>query len=288
MTVSKHPQYTVRRVLGQAQFGDVLLCRKASDDNQAESLVVVKQVNVRELRLRRRRGGERPCDDPIRECEVAAKIQAVGAHKNVVKYLDSFKMDASTIGIAMEYCNDGDLLQHLEEMPDHRLPEREALEAFRQIVDGLQFLHTKVGVAHRDVSLENVLVHDGVCKISDFGLCAPANQVSMDRVGKLGYMAPEVVAEMAYDPKQADVWSLGILFFVLLTGSPLVDIASADCDRFLAFCRFGVRRILVEWGIAAELHEETIDLCERLLQINPSDRISLAAVQQHSAFNSEI
>lgn len=140
---------------------------------------------------------------------------------------------------------------------------------------GVDYLHRHLRIAHRDLSLENVLVHNGVCKISDFGLSVDANARCCGRVGKAYYMAPEVVAGETYDPVKADVWSLGILWFILLTGSPLVPIASTKATSFLALRRCGVASVFKSWGFEKKVSPAVIGLVSRMLTVDPKERISL-------------
>jgi serine/threonine protein kinase len=308
--------YRVQRVLCQAQYGDILLCRLdsetcRSDEGENENqigpdadLVVVKQISW--PRLQGSNNCERAAaatlqasDDPMLEVDIAAKICAAGNHKNVVQYHKVLRGDRGSFGIVMEYCNEGDLLKRLDQLPGNRMPEVEALTVLREIANGLDFLHNTVGVAHRDVSLENVMVRDGVCKIGDFGLSTHvhldrtahreegnlSDRVVEGRVGKLGYMAPEVAAGHPYDPFLADVWSMGVSFFILLTGSPLIEMASVDCPGFRAFRRLGLRRVLTDWKMIDDFHEETINLAERMLEVDPHNRIPLQAILRHSAFD---
>ncbi|GMF44073.1 unnamed protein product [Phytophthora lilii] len=111
------------------------------------------------------------------------------------------------------------------------MDERRSIHIMTQVFAGVNYLHQQIGIAHRDLSLENVLMHNGECKVSDFGLSVAAKARCKERVGKEYYMAPEVVAGKTYDPVKADIWSLGIMWFILLTGSPLVAIASFQKRR---------------------------------------------------------
>ncbi|GLE10938.1 hypothetical protein PINS_up023210 [Pythium insidiosum] len=98
------------------------------------------------------------------------------------------------------------------------------------------------GFAHRDLSLENVLVtDDNTCKVCDFGLAAVADQPSNETVGKMFYMAPEVLSGSSYDPKKADVWSLGVMLFIMLFGAPPVESAAPTDARFKIISTKGIR-----------------------------------------------
>ncbi|GLE01456.1 hypothetical protein PINS_up010286 [Pythium insidiosum] len=189
--------------------------------------------------------------------------------------------------MVMEYCEGGDLFSVLDRSANNRMEEAVAMRYFRQVIEGVQFLHDN-GVAHRDLSLENVLLKNDVCKICDFGLATEANRVCRgERVGKAYYMAPEIVEGADYDPMAADMWSLGIMLFIMLTGSPLVPLASRSDKAFLALESFGVVKILEVWGVASSLSAPILDLLEGLLQINPAKRLSIRDVVEHPALADE-
>ncbi|DAZ96247.1 TPA: hypothetical protein N0F65_012550 [Lagenidium giganteum] len=217
-------------------------------------------------------------DDASQEKHMVSMLLEWGGHENIVEYLDEFELGSSWF-LVMELC-EGDLLQRVQASPSGHMLETVSLHCFRQVAQAVHFLHEH-DVAHRDLSLENVLVHNGMSKLCDFGLSVPANQVCDDTVGKAYYMAPEVVAEGKYDPMAADMWSLGIMLFIMLTGSPLTPLASLREREFTAFKLFGLRAILDAWGITTTA--STFSLLEGLLQVEPSRRLSVGDVIAHPA-----
>ena len=188
----------------------------------------------------------------------------------------------SVLYTVMELCDRGDLQHVVARAPQHRVPEAQALAWFGQIARGVKFFHA-LGIAHRDLSLENILLHGDVCKVADFGLSADATRWHCEVVGKPYYMAPEVVAGVPYDATCADVWSLGVLLFVLLTGSPLVEVASAAERTFQVFCEYGVRNIITAWKMKSLICDATIDLLEGMLRVDPACRPRMDAVVAHRA-----
>ncbi|GMF51801.1 unnamed protein product [Phytophthora fragariaefolia] len=159
----------------------------------------------------------------------------------------------------------------------------------QQVLEGVNYLHTMLDVAHRDLSLENVLLSNGVCKITDFGLSTDAHTVcDAGLVGKEYYMAPEIVAGKKYDPVLADVWSLGIIWFIMLTGSPLLSLASSSEKAFGDVVKHGVGTVIEVWGHSHRISRTVIVLLEKMLQIDPRQRISLDQVLAHDLFTSAI
>ncbi|KAI9919372.1 hypothetical protein PsorP6_017359 [Peronosclerospora sorghi] len=140
-------------------------------------------------------------------------------------------------------------------------------------------------MAHRDVSLENVFVtHDGIYKIGDFGLSTKANTKTSDFVDKAQYMAPEVADQVSYSPVVADVWSLGILLFMLLTGAPFLEFASPTIQEFKTVREMGCCGVLKSWGMDYQLSAATMDLLSKMIVFDPTKRLqSMAQVLNHSA-----
>jgi len=261
-------RFVVKRRLGQALYGNVYLCEDAARDN---ALVAIKRVNLRDAK--RSLEINQNMDNPWQERKISRLLTTMGGHPNVLAFSTDFLANGAW-HIVMEYCNGGDLLTWLQSHPDGRVPASVALGLCRQVAQGLRFLHQS-GIAHRDVSLENVLLQNRTCKLSDFGLSTDADRICTESVGKAYYMAPEVVAGESYDPKAADMWSLGILLFILFTGSPIVSLATPDDNAFVAFAKFGVRAVLDVWELTASATPDLIEVLEELLCLDPAKRLTV-------------
>ena len=152
------------------------------------------------------------------------------AHLNVVAIREVFAT-STKIFIVLELVDGGELFEYL--LDRKRLPESEARHFLLQLTEGLSYCHGK-GIFHRDLKPENLLLDlQGNLKISDFGLStlyvgsADADGVVQDQdrmellhttCGTPNYVAPEVLENRGYDGRQADVWSVGIILFVLVAG----------------------------------------------------------------------
>ncbi|KAG6572695.1 CAMK/CDPK protein kinase [Phytophthora cinnamomi] len=213
-------QLRFRRKLGDALYGEVTECE------------------LRPTTRQRQRSPSIPLDEQL---VVAVKNAASLAcspppegHPNVVRSYFHFHQH-DCLYLVSEYCADGDLYTHLTTATRNgSMDECTSVHFMKEVLSGVAFLHRQLGIAHRDLSLENVLMHNGVCKISDFGLSVGVGTRCVGPVGKQYYMAPEVVAGGEYDPVKADIWSLGVMWFILLTGSPLVSVASRQSKAFVA------------------------------------------------------
>lgn len=102
-----------------------------------------------------------------------------------------------------------------------------------QLIQGLSALHHQAGFAHLDIKLENILIaNDGSLKFCDFGFATPLNSFVNKKMGTPVYMAPEVhqAAELPCKAQATDMFSLGVLFFMLAFGAPPFHAAvNTDC-----------------------------------------------------------
>lgn len=119
------------------------------------------------------------------------------------------------IVIVMEYCCNGDLLNYV--LSYYPIPICELRRIFRQILMAIDFLH-KRNIVHRDIKPENIFLdNDFNIKVGDFGVSRyfKKDELCTTICGTLVYTPPELISMKQYDPKKADVWSLGILLYVL-------------------------------------------------------------------------
>ena len=120
----------------------------------------------------------------------------------------------------MEHGGGLSLMNYLRTKSGKRLDEEEAKVIFKQIAEGLQYLHQK-NVAHRDMKLENILIdEEGNVKIIDFGfsLVTPKTKPLNVCCGTPSYMSPELMARKNYYGHLVDIWALGIILYILVVG----------------------------------------------------------------------
>lgn len=273
---SLQDRFTPCKRLCQTLYGEATLCQ---DEFQHKKLVVLKRID---LRLLEESGNS---EDPLRELAVMQLLEHKYGHDHIVGYEplpDGMFRHGDNVFVVMEYCAGGDLYTYVQRQPESRLREQEALKYLHQIALGVHFLHDH-GFAHRDLSLENVLLQRRTAKICDFGLSIQVIEDALctDRVGKLYYMAPEVALGQPYRPKNADVWSLGILLFILLTGSPLISSETTRESTLQILQQTGVAAVLTQWNMHVD--KATADLLTCMLQIDPNQRATIDDVLQHSA-----
>jgi serine/threonine protein kinase len=134
--------------------------------------------------------------------------------------VDSFET-VKEIYIVQEYVKGVSLLQYIKSKGSRRIVEEEkAKSIFRQIAEGIRYMHD-MQICHRDIKMENILIDEkGMVKIIDFGfsVCTPPDSRLKIYCGTPSYMCPEIVTKKDYSGFQADIWSLGVLLYLLLTG----------------------------------------------------------------------
>ena len=117
--------------------------------------------------------------------------------------------------LVMEYAEKGDLVNYIEQQNNN---ENEAKKLITQILNGYEEIN-KCGFIHRDLKPENILImDDNTLKITDFGFCEKMNCVSSKIIGTDGYMPPEVLKNENLIPQEIDVFSLGVILFLLVAG----------------------------------------------------------------------
>ncbi|XP_066923330.1 serine/threonine-protein kinase Chk2-like [Clytia hemisphaerica] len=204
-------KYTLEdEILGKGGYATVKKGFKNQDYRDKVAVKIVDKDNIRN-----RCGSER---DFSYEVNIVKDLD----HENIVKIRDYFEND-HFIYIVMELASEGSLLGYMRKRRSGVISEPLCKDFFKQILMGVKFLHEN-NIIHRDIKADNILLHRNpdvsfVAKITDFGASrhlSPQSQC-LSPVGTEHYWAPEVNSGFGYT-KQADLWSLGCLLFVMLFG----------------------------------------------------------------------
>jgi 5'-AMP-activated protein kinase catalytic alpha subunit len=194
-------------------------------------------------------------------------IMKLVRHPYVVR-LHEVLASRTKIYIILEFITGGELFDKI--VHHGRLSEAEARRYFQQLIDGVDYCHSK-GVYHRDLKPENLLLDSlGNMKISDFGLSAlPEQGVSMLRTtcGTPNYVAPEVLSHKGYKGAPADVWSCGVILYVLIAGYLPFD----ELDLTTLYSKIDK----AEFSCPAWFPVGAKSLIQRILDPNPENRITI-------------
>ncbi|CAJ1447374.1 unnamed protein product [Effrenium voratum] len=264
--------------LGQGGFGTVW----RAVDRTTHRFVAVKQID----KLKAYWQGAKRSDllleiDFLKACD----------HVNITKLYNYFE-DSSSISIAMEYCDGGDLEDKLKER-GAKLPEAQSASWTRQICGAIKHLHER-DICHRDIKPGNFMFSTSLLKLSDFGFATflKKGQTTMEDVGTPAFMAPEQHQLSKGGPgysHSVDVWAAGCMLHMFLSNGrhPFVTSKnSLDMANLLkGNADFGLSMFGELLGVAVA--PEAKDLCRRMLAPEPRSRIGVEEVLQNIWVKSE-
>ena len=173
----------------------------------------------------------------------------------------------------MEYAGAGDLLHYVKKKK--RLAEEEAQYIFKQVVYGLGHCNCR-SVLHRDIKLDNVLLdNDKGIKLCDFGVSKiiKKHQFIKEQCGTPAYIAPEIIADEGYEGFFADIWSLGVVLYAMLCGT--VPFKAPNMKELHKLILSG------KYTFPVELSPDAKDLIEKLLVLEPKNRLSIPEILAH-------
>jgi serine/threonine-protein kinase Chk1 len=219
--------------------------------------------------------------------------QHLGKHHNIIHCLGSGE-DPLWTWIAMELADGGDLFDKIE--ADEGVGQDIAHFYFSQLISAVGYMHSK-GIAHRDIKPENVLLSaEGDLKLSDFGLAALFKKDGNLRLcntvcGSPPYIAPEIVSglrskradvlDSGYYANVSDIWSCGIVLFVLLVGNTPWDEPTKRSLEFKEYVETDGHTTDELWQT---LPPDIVSLLRGMLKLDPASRFTLDEIRTHPWF----
>jgi hypothetical protein len=207
--------YELGLPLGKGKFGLVReATHKQSGEKVAVKIIKKAKLSIEKLALAKRE----------------IEIMKVCQHLNIISLLDTFE-NADYIYIVLELLRGGDLYEYLERR-EFKVPESRARNIIHSLATALFYLHS-YGIVHRDIKLENIIMTEDTeqaeVKLVDFGLSKMIgpSEACKEPFGTIGYAAPEILKGEPYD-KAIDIWSLGIVLYIMLTGQMPFDERSEE------------------------------------------------------------
>ncbi|KAJ7560030.1 hypothetical protein O6H91_04G111200 [Diphasiastrum complanatum] len=198
--------YELGRTLGEGTFAKVKYARNTKTGQS----VAIKVLDKEQVIM------HKMAEQIKREISIMKLVK----HPNIIQICEVMG-SKKKIYIVLELVTGGELFDKIA--TQGRLKEEEARKYFQQLINGVDFCHSR-GVYHRDLKPENLLLDaNGILKISDFGMSALSQQLKADGLlhttcGTPNYVAPEVLNNKGYDGATADTWSCGVILFVLMAG----------------------------------------------------------------------
>lgn len=257
-------KYEIGKTLGEGSFAKVKFARNVeTGDNVAIKVLDKDQVLRHKM---------------VEQIKNEISTMKLIKHPNVVK-LYEVMASKMKIYIVLEFVDGGELF---DKIVNHgRLREDEARRYFQQLINAVDYCHSR-GVYHRDLKPENLLLDSfGVLKVSDFGLSAFSRQIREDGLlhtacGTPNYVAPEVLNSKGYNGTAADIWSCGVILFVLMAGY-----LPFDESNLMALYR---KINKADFSCPSWFSSSAKKLIKRILDPNPCSRITIPEILENEWF----
>ncbi|XP_075046962.1 serine/threonine-protein kinase SIK2 [Mixophyes fleayi] len=256
--------YDIERTLGKGNFAVVKLARHRITKTEVAIKIIDKSqldaVNLEKI---------------YREVQIMKMLD----HPHIIKLYQVMETK-NMLYLVTEYAKNGEIFDYLA---NHgRLNESEARRKFWQILSAVEYCHSR-NIVHRDLKAENLLLDNHMnIKIADFGFgnFYKTGEPLSTWCGSPPYAAPEVFEGQQYEGPQLDIWSMGVVLYVLVCGALPFDGPSLPILR---------QRVLEgRFRIPYFMSEECEHLIRRMLVLEPSKRLSIAQIKEHKWMMTEV
>ena len=252
--------YDIISLLGEGSYGKVYLGKSILTDCN----VAIKCYDRIKIK------NQTTCKRILQEIDILRSLD----HDNIIKIYEIFD-NKKYIFIVMEFANSGDLLYYLKK--NGKFEEKDFLPILKQIIQSLNHLHSK-RILHRDIKLDNILLTEaGNVKICDFGVSRlmPEKNLIFEHIGTPAYLAPEIIHEKGYKGFSADIWSLGVMSFIALSGQ--VPFRGEKIEEL----HYNIlnKKINVD-DFSVNISNKLKNVIIRMLEKNPKKRISLKKIAE--------
>ena len=186
--------------------------------------------------------------------------------------------------LIMDYAEKGDLVNYIEQKKNN---ENEAKKLIKQILNGYEEI-INCGFIHRDLKPENILImNDNTLKITDFGFCEKMDCVSSKLIGTEGYMPPEVITNGTLIPEKIDIFSLGVILFLLVAG----EFPFEDPNKDDEFYKYIIEENWDEyWKLIDpdnKFSQEFKNLIQGMICYEPNKRLNIEEIKSSKWFNNK-
>ncbi|KAL6992210.1 CBL-interacting serine/threonine-protein kinase 23 [Sarracenia purpurea var. burkii] len=257
-------RYELGRTLGEGTFSKVKFARNV-ETGESVAIKILDKEKVMKHKM-------------IGQIKREISTMKLIRHPNIIRMYEVMA-SKTKIYIVLEFVTGGELFDKV--VSKGRLKEDEARKYFQQLINAVDYCHSR-GAFHRDLKPENLLLDaNGVMKVSDFGLSALPQQLREDGLlhttcGTPNYVAPEVINNKGYDGDKADLWSCGVILFVLMAGYlPFEE------PNLMALYK---KIFKADFSCPSWFSSSAKKLIQRILDPNPTTRITIAEVIEHEWF----
>lgn len=284
LTVDK---YKLLKKLGEGGYSKVYLAENTEDEGEPPCAVKVPRSGIFTKEVQAHIFDEeiqamKELDHPY-----LVKMIGYGFDKKLERHPGGKSKKSSYL--ALELCDGGELFDFLAETGG--FSEKTSLYYFKQMVEAMDYMHQK-GFAHRDMKPENCMLdREYNLKIADFGF-ATADDLSKTKKGTNAYMAPEIRTGDPYDARMADIFTMGIILFIMRAGHPAFHTAEGSDEyyKYIAAdkpAKFWKKHMKHLEPDAEPYSNEFMSLCTSMLHYNPEERINLEQIKEHDWYKGE-
>lgn len=264
-----HNVYIFKDQLGSGYFGSVRLAHLQDDPNKIYAVKSIDKTRLQQFQI----------EVLSREIDILSTVD----HPNVIRYYETY-MDERYFHIVTEYLSGGDLLTGMSRKKNYC--EKDIAIVIHKLLSAISHIHS-LGIVHRDLKPENILFENesenSDIKIIDFGVSRQFFKKNDDLnsiVGTPYYVAPEVLSGK-YD-KKVDIWSIGIIMFVLMTGKPPFNAKS----KGELFTKIKTKEIPYPMKRDKSCYSnEAVNFLFLLTKKDPLERIAASDALNHEWFN---
>ncbi|KAL0075798.1 kinase-like domain-containing protein [Phycomyces blakesleeanus] len=269
-----------RKTIGAGSMGKVKLAECLTDTiKQKYAVKIMPKIDLTSPAVIGARVKD-PKDTPKEREQRTVREMAIMhllRHPNICQ-LKEWVSEGDQYYMFLEYVDGGQLLDYI--INHGKLREKQARKFSRQIISALDYCHRN-SIVHRDLKIENILItRDEDIKIIDFGLSnlySPSSQLSTF-CGSLYFAAPELLQARQYTGPEVDVWSFGVVLYVLVCGRVPFD------DTSLPALHAKIKSGIVD-DYPDHLSKECVDLLSSLLVVDPKKRATLSTIRAHPWMN---
>ncbi|KAI8968257.1 kinase-like domain-containing protein [Mycotypha africana] len=279
--VMKIQNYVIyRKTIGAGSMGKVKLAECLTDvHKQKYAVKIMPKIDLNSANHIYEKTKD-PKDTPeereqrtIREMAIMRLLR----HPNICQ-LKEYITEGDKYYMFLEYIDGGQLLDYI--IKHGRLKEKQARKFARQIVSALDYCHRN-SIVHRDLKIENILITQSEqLKIIDFGLSnvySPTQQLNTF-CGSLYFAAPELLRARQYTGPEVDVWSFGVVLYVLVCGKVPFD------DTNLPALHEKIKSGIIE-SYPDYLGKDCLDLLTKIFVVDPKQRITISGIKAHPWMN---